>query len=699
MLIYVVSDTIEQGRLLGHARRVTHRARMWYLKLLNPPLLVEVEPEPWKPKNPECLAVFEEYRSKHVEGLLKSKGVVDRKEVENPGQEFWERPDVPSFAMPDGVVTHVSTQAWRELTEKIRISQRPGWERHLELANTVLEQLENGASSGVSGQGLWPIKEDNCFQEPETDIPRVMDALFSAIKAETIAGPFEPTEERCWRINSFLSVPKPGGDRRQVGDLSRPGVTKTIADRSFNGNVDPSLRSCWPLEQINAKQFSFMVMSMGRGAWMGKSDLSQAYKCLPVTEEQRRLQCFLFGGRVFTELRLIFGDTYAPLFFDRFHHVILVAFVTGPNRFPRCCWNKCIDDVPVTVPESKEQWMKEHFGTYRRVCNQLGVKLSPMDNASKSFEASQIGEVLGISFNTQDMTWSLPERKRITLVRLLRTLIDEENSWNLKEAERLVGKLEDVMQLWRPGRFFIDSFLKFKNSLMDKKAGFPSRTVKRDGRVWLACLEVGEFPILAQKVEPPPEHLRTYSDASGEIRNSPGIGLLIPAQMGHSPRVAAWEFPAGFLNTVDEKGAKCYAKTCCLESLGLVSILLLAPRLLQGRNVVHVMDNASACLSWRRGRSIVDAWATTLVRAAAHVCAFLNVQLYTEWQPRRSDRPTEVVDDLSHDLCESLSRAELVAYLKEEQVGFPEPLLLWLRAPKVDLNLGVRLVEWLTARG
>ena len=67
-----------------------------------------------------------------------------------------------------------------------------------------------------------------------------------------------------------------------------------------------------------------------------------------------------------------------------------------------------------------------------------------------------------------------------------------------------------------------------------------------------------------------------------------------------------------------------------------------------------------------------------MVRAAAHVCAYLNVRLYTEWRPRRTDRPTEVVDDLSYDLCGSLNNEELEAYVKEKQEGLPEPLLVWL---------------------
>ena len=77
---------------------------------------------------------------------------------------------------------------------------------------------------------------------------------------------------------------------------------------------------------------------------------------------------------------------------------------------------KSIDDVPVVVPEGRREWLKRHVHCYREVCDRLGIKLSPMDNASKGFEAQQVGEVLGIVFNTAKMTWKLPEPKRQALV-------------------------------------------------------------------------------------------------------------------------------------------------------------------------------------------------------------------------------------------------------------------------------------------
>ena len=56
------------------------------------------------------------------------------------------------------------------------------------------------------------------------------------------------------------------------------------------------------------------------------------------------------------------------------------------------------------------------------------------------------------------------------------------------------------------------------------------------------------------------------------------------------------------------------------------------------------------------------------------------------------------MDDLSHDLCASLNQEELEAYWEEKLTGFPDPLLAWMKAPRVDAFLGHQLVAWLAKK-
>ena len=40
-------------------------------------------------------------------------------------EEFWANRDLPFYDLPDRIVTHVSTKAWREMTEEVCRPHRP----------------------------------------------------------------------------------------------------------------------------------------------------------------------------------------------------------------------------------------------------------------------------------------------------------------------------------------------------------------------------------------------------------------------------------------------------------------------------------------------------------------------------------------------------------------------------------------------
>ena len=656
-------------------------ARAWFKAVEQSNRPAEPDEGVWKPKNPEAIELYFDCCKKRVLPLKPTQA-----QSEDPGEEFWRNPLVPRHPHPREVFTHVNKREWKCLMEEMKQMKLPGWERQLELAGAVLEQLDNGASSGVSGKGLESINVLNMFKDKEIDPPRILDAILHAVKKGYMAGPFTESEVSTNRVNGFLSAPKPYGERRQCGDLSSP------PNLSFNENADPELRNVWVLNQMTAKSFSYKLKRMGKGAIMGKSDLSQAYKNVPVSMDQTKLQWFRFGTRYFVELRLIFGDKYAPMFFDRFHHVLLGAFVLGLNNISWAFVGKCLDDVPITVPKGGENTIRGFFKSYTAVCNRIGVVRSATKCSTKSFEESTKGEILGIEFDSLEMTWKYPERKRLSLLSKLHDMRKDPTDLTTKQWESLTGKLIDLYQLWPTGKIFIDVFIHAEDLV---KTNIGIELLKREALIWIGCLESMPHPIVPEIGAPSLDHLKSFSDASGQLNESPSVGILIPAQYGMSPKVASWELPRIGLIKADERGVKLYHKTTTLELVGMLGVLLLAPNIVRGRNVVHVMDNLASTLAWERGRSISDPWATVIVRAIAHICAELDITLFAEWRPRRSSRETVAVDDLSHDCCESLTAEELKSYIEEPMLTFPDPLLAWLKEPRRDHDLGPSLVAWL----
>ena len=91
-----------------------------------------------------------------------------------------------------------------------------------------------------------------------------------------MAGPFKPGSIENTKVNGFLSIVKPNGARRQVGNMAAPKGS------SFNDGIPESALTEWKVTQTISKQVSWMIADAGPGAILSCSDMVAAYKCIPV---------------------------------------------------------------------------------------------------------------------------------------------------------------------------------------------------------------------------------------------------------------------------------------------------------------------------------------------------------------------------------------------------------------------------------
>ncbi len=71
-----------------------------------------------------------------------------------------------------------------------------------------------------------------------------------------------------------------------------------------------------------------------------------------------------------------------------------------------------LDDVPAVAQFSKKEWCDEFVQKYRDYCELLNIQLAEDCHLfDKGFSASQYGKVLGVWFNTLNLTWSYPAEK------------------------------------------------------------------------------------------------------------------------------------------------------------------------------------------------------------------------------------------------------------------------------------------------
>ena len=144
-------------------------------------------------------------------------------------------------------------------------------------------------------------------------------------------------------------------------------------------------------------QFANMVVNARQGAFMACRDLKEAYKMIPFTLEQRKLQVYSFCGALFIELKLIFGDKLVCQYFDKLHYAILHAFVYPVSHFPPVAQGRTVDDIPSVVPFDAKASLISFVRQYRDTLQALNIKAADNDSScTKAFGCSQEGEVLGI---------------------------------------------------------------------------------------------------------------------------------------------------------------------------------------------------------------------------------------------------------------------------------------------------------------
>ena len=634
-------------------------------------------PKVWTPSNPELKFFL-------------------RKEVCLSDDE-WETSAFPFNNLPHDIKNHVNTIKWKTQIQEL---PRLGMNQYVPLMEKVLENLTKGCDAEVRLPGSSASYSRNHFEDPQLDVPRIADALCSEIKAGHMAGPFQIGFVKNAKVNGFISVVKPDNSRRQVGNLSAP------AGMSFNDGISSQVLEQWTVGQTTSRQFADMIARAGKNAILTCSDMKSAYKNLPVSLDQRRLQVFRFCGKEFVDLKLIFGDKSACMFYDRFHSCILSCFVLPELRIPRTWIGRTIDDLTSVMPARCAGASKEFVKTYRRLLMDLNIGAAPEDPLrKKAFDGHTSGEVLGIWFDTTLGTWCLPKEKSICLLNLLEESIRSE-SLSLHKLEVLHGKLAHFGQHAPPISLLTSEVLIFLKSLLEDSSVNSKRdmvtkpvppSLHRDLRTIAAIIRYTmevPLPIVQVPSIPAADALKIWTDASGHIIASPSLGIYIPSRFGERPFVASLAFPRYFLLSMDTFGHKAYCKTTTLECLGLLGALCSDPLRFAEKEALFHIDNVASVFALRKGHSR-DEWATTVVRAARVVSAGIGCSLFMKWERRRSSRESEIADDLTHNLVGQLNDKELEAYLLSGQVSFPEPVLQWMANPRRDLDLGGRILMWL----
>jgi hypothetical protein len=105
-----------------------------------------------------------------------------------------------------------------------------------------------------------------------------------------------------------------------------------------------------------------------------------------------------------------------------------------------------LDDLIIVAP--KDSGICEKFSLcYKALCKSCNVELAEdCPKAEKAFTNQTRGKVLGILFDSNDLTWSIPSKKLEKCLFLVEKALSEKKL-SLLDLQRLHGRLNDICQM------------------------------------------------------------------------------------------------------------------------------------------------------------------------------------------------------------------------------------------------------------
>jgi hypothetical protein len=254
------------------------------------------------------------------------------------------------------------------------------------------------------------------------------------------------------------------------------------AGKSVNDGIN---KDEFPAAMSSTGKWLAVLNRAGRHCKIMKIDWSDAYKHVHVCERDLPLQWFSWLGKDFYELSLIFGTSSSVGIFDRLAKIVLhIALVLA--KFPAGAVCQHLDDV-CAAAAAGDDGLEKFESAYRHVAEMLGVRLAPTSDPDKAFLPCTAGTVLGIHYDTDNWTWSIPHEKLVRMLAQLRAVHDADTA-RQDEIWSLCGRILHYAPLIPAGKFNINHVLAANCVSADRSHMVPISPAPAATATFLDCL-------------------------------------------------------------------------------------------------------------------------------------------------------------------------------------------------------------------
>ena len=576
----------------------------------------------------------------------------------------WNSSGFPMTKIPHDIPSMLKEEAWDQLISDLdSLDLISPYQKH-EL-DKVKSWLVNGIPFRMKGPGTDPRKANHHLNQQETIM--AIDKLAQFCVQGHVAGPIHSWKRRkdLKFISIFAKYQASDNSVRIINDHSYP------KGKSFNEAIDERVVKELPIHVGQLRDFIHTVIQCGKNAVMSKFDMTSAYKFIPVTKEQYRLQAIMICGGLFIDMKLSYGDATACHYYSFFHKLVQDALVFNAITTPKQLVTICIDDSTIAVPEKSILWAANYGEKYKLIMNAIGAGTKEADPLRlKCFELETSGEVLGAWIDTSELTWSLSDTKLADILEKIDLIVNPKDASEvkiikLKTLQQVIGKisalaqlcsnLKSAMAIINIEKAKFEAALSSENKLPARSqlpTVFLSRKAKEDLldiRAVLACLKEHPIPLEdCKRTASLTVDIFFCGDASGqiELQNPAALGIFIPRQRRSEGYALSYILPRKWL-LAKEGLSNNYSNTVLLELLSLITPIVELPHLFRNKVVRFQTDNMALTQIYRSMWPHKESTAY-FTRALNFVTQALSIKLDVTWRKRRTDLFSRIADDLTH---------------------------------------------------
>ncbi len=383
-----------------------------------------------------------------------------------------------------------------------------------------------------------------------------------------ILGPFDtnPLPGRL-HVSPLNTVPKRGSDdRRVIVDLSFPegdSVNSAIDKDFYEGKF-------FDLQFPSVDDLASQIAQLGPGCLAYKRDLSRAYRQIPVCPGDIHHLGIRWNGKWYVDRVLPFGLRSAAMICQRVTDAVsYIMGIKGVNII------NYLDDFGGAEIPGKAHSAFDALGDTLR---ELGLQ----ESLEKASPPSTEMDFLGVLFDTVDMEMKVtPDRMKE--VSAILDVWAQKTSATRNELEKLIGKLQFVAKVVRPGRLFIARLLEvLRGSPRTGKSKLSAQSLK-DIKWWRRFM--GRFngvSVIGTMLWSEPDEVFA-SDACLK-----GVGACTSTEFYHAP------FPA----FIQDQNLHINA----LELLGLLVAIRLWAKYWKGLRIRILCDNSTSVTVLNSGK-------------------------------------------------------------------------------------------------